>query len=255
MTAFDQLAPRYDHDFTQSAIGQYLRGRVQTRLKNLFPVGTRVLELGCGTGEDALFLAENGVQLVATDASEGMLATAQAKLKNQATVRLEKLDLGNLPPSFESQFDGVYANFGVLNCLPEWKNLAAWLAERVKLGGRLGFAVMPPYCLWEMLWHGLHGDFKVATRRFKSADFSINASARMPIYYPTVKRLKADFAPYFKVSRVMPLGLFLPPSDVYGVIEKRPSVLRSLIGLEGRFGEIGSLANFADHYWVELERI
>ncbi len=37
------------------------------------PPRCRVLEIGCGTGRDAAFLASNGFRLVAADASAAML--------------------------------------------------------------------------------------------------------------------------------------------------------------------------------------
>lgn len=40
----------------------------------------RVLELGCGTGEDSAVLAENGVDLVALDLSEDAVATAKKRV-------------------------------------------------------------------------------------------------------------------------------------------------------------------------------
>jgi hypothetical protein len=53
---------------------------------------------------------------------------------------------------------------------------------------------------------------------------------------------------------VEPLGLFLPPSDVYAVIERRPRLLRALTVLDQSFSRISQLALFADHYWIEFER-
>ena len=43
----------------------------------------RVLEIGCGTGEDALFLAQQGIHITATDASEEMLRITREKTENQ----------------------------------------------------------------------------------------------------------------------------------------------------------------------------
>jgi hypothetical protein len=74
------------------------------------------------------------------------------------------------------------------------------------------------------------------------------------VKYPTIRRLTRDFAPYFRKVYVQPLGLFLPPSDVFGAIEKRPRLLNLLMGLERRFVKYGWLAALADHYWIEFER-
>ena len=42
--------------------------------------GERVLELNCGTGEDAVHLARRGVRVLATDNSPRMLAAARSKI-------------------------------------------------------------------------------------------------------------------------------------------------------------------------------
>ncbi|MEQ7009438.1 class I SAM-dependent methyltransferase [Actinopolymorpha sp. B17G11] len=69
----------------------------------------RLLEIGAGTGQDSLFFAENGLDVVATDLSPAMVARCVAK-GIDARVR-DFLGLGEeFPPE---SFDAIYA----LNCL------------------------------------------------------------------------------------------------------------------------------------------
>src|SRR5690348_11622808 len=56
-SAFDGKAHDYDADFTATGLGSVLRVRVWDRLAVLFAGRERLLELGCGTGEDAVWLA------------------------------------------------------------------------------------------------------------------------------------------------------------------------------------------------------
>jgi hypothetical protein len=70
-----------------------------------------------------------------------------------------------------------------------------------------------------------------------------------------MRRLTRDFAPYFRRAHVEPLGVFLPPSDVYGVVEKRQRLFSLLLYLEERFGKSRMLALLGDHYWIEFARI
>ncbi len=254
MTAFDALAPTYDQDFTASPIAAYLRSRTQERLAQYFHAGDRALELGCGTGEDALWLARRGVRVLATDASAGMVEVAQAKTASEPRVTIERMDLRALP-ALDAQFDGVYANFGVLNCLDDWRPLSAWLAARVRRGGAAAFCVMSPFCLWEIAWHGLHGEWGVALRRLRgSARFEMGGES-LDIHYPTIRRLTRDFAPHFRRAFVMPLGVALPPTDAYGAVERRPGWLRRLMAVERRVERARWLALLADHYWIEFERV
>lgn len=261
--AFDPLSATYDNTFTHTQIGRYLRDQVHARLDRHFRTGNHVLELGCGTGEDALRLAERGIQVTATDVSEGMLASAREKTAGNPLVQVERLDLRTLTPyrplphGEGEQFDGVFSNFGPMNCLEEWRTLAGWLAARVKMGGIVGLGVMSPLCIWEPLWHGLHGNFKTATRRWrkKTVFHPDGVSEPIIVTYPSISRISNDFAPHFRRVYVQPLGLFLPPSDVFGAIEKRPRLLKTLMGLEKRFGHTSALAMLADHYWIEFQKI
>lgn len=251
MAAFDALAPTYDGDFTQQPLGRLLRARVHERLLTHFQAGDHVLELGCGTGEDALFLSQQDIQVTATDASDAMLTVARQKTQDAANVHVAHFDLQTLSANFDvtQQWAGAFSNFGALNCLTEWDSLAQWLHQRVVVGGMVGFAVMAPYCVWEFGWHMLHGKWDIALRRVRGDDFG-----DLRITYPTVKRLSDDFAPYFECVRVMPLGLFLPTSALFDVVQKRPWLMRRLVSLENRFQDANALAMFADHYWIEFQR-
>jgi SAM-dependent methyltransferase len=251
-TPFDAFAPTYDRDFTASPIARYLRARVHARLDRHFRPGDRVLELGCGTGEDALYLAARGVHVTATDTSPAMLDIARTKTQaagSQPLVAIQPLDL-NAPPADFPVFAGIFANFGVLNCLSDWRPLATWLVLHMQPGGIAAFGVMSPLCLWEIGWHSAHGDFRTAFRRLRHT----TTFGALPIHYPSIRRLKRDFAPHFRRVYVEPLGLMLPPSDVYGVIERRPRLLRTLTALDNRLSSISLFALCADHYWIEFER-
>jgi SAM-dependent methyltransferase len=253
MNPFDALAPTYDQDFSASPIARHLRARTHKRLAGCFQAGDHVLELGCGTGDDALWLAGRGVRVLATDASAGMVSAARAKTASEPLVTVKRLDLRDLPP-LNAQFDGAYANFGVLNCLADWRPLAAWLAAHVRRGGAAAFCVMSPFCLWEIGWHGLHGEWDAALRRLRgSARFEVGG-APLDIRYPTVRRLTRDFAPAFRRVHVMPLGFFLPPTGAYGAVERRPAWLRRLLALDRWAAGWRWLALFADHYWIEFRR-
>ena len=72
---FDSSATTYDSDFTFSEIGKLQRNRVHVFLaKNILNQNKlSVLEINCGTGEDALWLAERGCDVIATDASSKMI--------------------------------------------------------------------------------------------------------------------------------------------------------------------------------------
>src|SRR5512134_583429 len=63
---FDDMAAAYGASCTTTAYGTCLRAFVWERLDGVFGGAERVLEIGCGTGEDAVHLANRGVHVLAT---------------------------------------------------------------------------------------------------------------------------------------------------------------------------------------------
>src|SRR5689334_6743584 len=191
-------------------------------MERLFPPGAHVLELGCGTGEDAVWNARRGVHVTATDASPAMLAQTRQKVAAagvEALVEVQPLDFSqaaawNLPVG---TFDGVYSNYGALNCIAftEWPALARALIQAVKPGGHVGLCVIGRLCPWEMAWHGLHLHFKTAFRRLPGHAIAHLDGRYFPVYYPTPGQIARAFGSEWQRQRLMAVGVFLPPSDLY----------------------------------------
>ena len=78
---FDAIAGRYDESFTNSKVGAAQRASVWKELEKAFRPGDSVLEIGCGTGVDACFLAERGVTVAACDSSPQMINLAIRRIR------------------------------------------------------------------------------------------------------------------------------------------------------------------------------
>ncbi len=80
--AFDTVAQSYDASFTHSVIGIAQRDVVWSYLESSLSSSDKlnILELNCGTGEDALWFAKKGHKVLATDISEKMLGITQEKI-------------------------------------------------------------------------------------------------------------------------------------------------------------------------------
>jgi len=250
---FDHLAKDYDTVFTQDPIAAWLRQRVWARLDALFQPPMQVLELGCGTGEDAAYLMSRGVHVTATDASLKMLHQAQHKNPDLHT---HPFDFNNTDTwNLSGQFEGVYSNFGALNCTNQWASLAEYLASITTPQAKLGFGIMGRICLWETLWHASHLEFKTATRRWKGYHLAhLSDATPLMIYYPSPQMITSIFAPYFRVTNLIGLGVALPHTEAYDVVTKRPTLQRWLTHLEISLAERKIWRAIGDHYWIELER-
>jgi SAM-dependent methyltransferase len=250
------MAAAYDASFTRSLIGERMRRAVWQRLDSHFRPGDKVLELGCGTGEDAIYLAQRGVQVLATDISEGMLAVARAKiiaagLKHIITAEqmsIEKL-AHPLTCSPVQHFNGILSNFGALNCVADLPALAAGMARLLQPGGVAVLCVMGPLVPWEWGWYILRGQSLKALRRLRTGGTPWRG---LTIRYPSISAVQRAFRPYFRTLRVGAVGALVPPSYAEGWAKTHPAALHALDRLERCFETIWPLPWLADHYLIEL---
>jgi SAM-dependent methyltransferase len=257
---FTALAAGYDADFTYTALGRILRRRVWRRLRQNFEPGQHVLEVACGTGEDAVWLAGQGIQVTATDGSPEMIRVLRKKALRQdrgsciiaEVLSLQSIAAGETPFDLGS-FDGAFSNFGGLNTIDDWPALAGGLAALVRPGGRLVLVPMGPLCPWEIGWHLAHGQPRRAFRRFKGSTRARVGERTIPIWYPSAGRLRRDFRPWFKTMTVESLGLWLPPSYLRRLLCRWPEFWVGLSGLEAATGRL--TAGAGDHYILILERL
>jgi len=260
--AFDAVAAGYDADFTERRLGRWLRAAVWERLDGAFRPGERVLELGCGTGEDALRLARRGLRVTATDVSPGMLAVAKAKAEAaglEGRIRFLRLDAGRLEgagdPALDGPFAGAYSNFGALNCLPSRRELGRALAARIRPGGILALVIMGPLCPWETAWHLAHGELNTARRRWRpGVTAHVGDGRTLRVWYPSPRALRAELAPDWRMLDLAGVGALLPPTQLAHLAERWPRSFATLALLERRFRRAWPWTWLNDHYLAVFER-
>lgn len=77
------------------------------------PEGGEVLDLGCGSGRDSLYLIEHGFDVTAVDGSEELCELASIHI-GQDVLHLSFSEL-----NFENVFDGIWACASLLHTVPE----------------------------------------------------------------------------------------------------------------------------------------
>jgi SAM-dependent methyltransferase len=257
---FDAVAATYDAQFTETRLGRLLRQAVWETCAPYFQAGMRVLEVGAGTGEDAAWLGRRGIRVVATDASLAMVGLARAKAERHGLadrVAHYPFAAEELPSAgLEGPFDGVFSNFGALNCVEDLPAFAAWLAGQVRPGGRLVVVVMGPHCPWEILWHLGHGRPRTALRRLRRGGVVARIAGGPPfrVQYPTAASLARTFAPAFRVLAARGLGVFLPTTEAGHLVDRWPALFEALAGCERAIAHRFPFRALADHYVLVLER-
>ena len=261
---FDKIAPNYDELFTNTAIGKLQRNIICKYLDESLPINKQlnILELNCGTGEDAVYFAKKGFGVVATDVSEEMLKITEEKinkfgLSNYITIK--KLDLTN--PSdfnFEQKFDLVFSNFGGLNCVDKksLKNLSMVISSILNDRGRIIFVIMPKFSFWDSFYFLLKMKLNKVFRRASSKPLNVNLNGEnFQTFYYSPKEIVTTFGNKFKVQNIKPVGFLIPPSFLNNFFLKKKKTLLMLDTFESSVSNISFLANLSDHFLIDMELI
>lgn len=206
-SAFDRLAPVYGELWTDTAIGRLQREAFLRQVTPLFHECQRVLDLGCGPGDDAVALAGAGVQVTGIDSSAEMVRIARARGIDARRMAIESVaQLGE-------RFDGVISNFGAMNCVERLTDLREPLARMIRPGGWMALCFLNRVCFWETGWHIAHGHFRKSIRRWTGETQALG----MRVFYPDARDIEASFCPEFTLARRVGIGIFVPPSYVKGL--------------------------------------
>ncbi|HSI48900.1 MAG TPA: methyltransferase domain-containing protein [Ideonella sp.] len=269
--AFDTLASGYDRDFTHSLVGAAQRRTVWDTLDRCLARQSRpcsVLELNCGTGEDALHMARAGHRVLATDVSHAMLQVASDKLARAGlggAAQTRPLDLQALASGHVTaqelggRFDLVFSNFGGLNCLSPsaLQALAAPLASCLAPGGQIIAVVMPRLCLWESAWALLQLRPRLAARRWRGGPVPAQLSLGqppLPVWFHGVQEMDGAWHTHFERTLVRPVGLAVPPSAREALASRAPGWLALMERLDRRWLTAAWGARLSDHVLIQYRR-
>jgi len=260
-SAFDSVAKEYDATFTLTKIGKTQREIVWTYLNKILSgkEGLRILELNCGTGEDAIWFAKKGHTVLATDISDKMLEVTEKKaIKNKLNnkIKTNKIDLTKIDEFISNDtFDLVFSNFGGINCIPfkDLYNLPAFLSKLINPSGRLIMVIMPTFCIWEMFYFTLKFNFKKAFRRSstKKVKVKINDEEMLIDYYPPYL-VRKIFRKEFAQVALRPVGFFIPPSYLDKFFSSKHKTFNLMRKFESVIADWGTLSNYSDHFLIDF---
>jgi len=259
--AFDSVAATYDGPRGNNALIQRMRDLVWQQMAHRFPAGGHMLDLGCGTGHDAIHLAQAGCTVTATDWSPAMLERTRERSAEHgvaASVNARLVGAHDLQPLIADnlRFDGIYSNFGALNCVPDLAQMAAQCAQLLRPGGTMIFTVIGRICPWELAHYGLvKRNLKRARVRFEAGITPVNLNKHTiwtRYYWP--REFYRPFAPYVALTHYRALSLFVPPPYLTGLYDSARPVFEALAQLDERLGGWPLLRDMGDHFLIILTK-
>jgi ubiquinone/menaquinone biosynthesis C-methylase UbiE len=263
--AFDSSAGSYDSLYQANPIMAWMRKVSLATIRDTFAPGSRLLEIGCGTGDEALALASEGYQIVATDISPGMITAGRTKAQIQGITGVTWIPLpaGQLYDLIGDEgsgaFDGAFSSFGPLNCEPDLGRIADALARLLRPEGALVCSVMNRWCAWEISWALLHLRPGEAIRRLgpgwqPAGLASPEGDKSMMVRYYTPRTFLRALAPHFGLEKVCGLPVMLPPPYLSHLAKRYPALLEFSAYLERRLRNRFPFHSLGDHFLAVLTR-
>ena len=255
---FDIASAQYDTSFTFSKIGKAQRQMV---FKYLNPIINRnkklsILELNCGTGEDAIQFARLGHHVLATDISEGMINVANAKSHSKnLTFKIQDINTLN-QTHFNEKFDFIFSNFGGFNCLSKEQigNFFKTASTLLSVNGKIVLVIMPKHCLWERLYFTLKGNKKKAKRRNTIKSIPVNVEGvNVNTWYHNPEDIVSLEETNFSVNRINPIGLAIPPSYLENSFVANKLLMSFYKGID-HLVTSSYWSKYADHFLIELTK-
>jgi ubiquinone/menaquinone biosynthesis C-methylase UbiE len=128
--AYDAIAEIYDGHVPNTA---WMRTELRRHYLDVFRPGDHILDVGCGTGTEAVFMARHGLHVTAMDIAPLMIAETERKAAEfHVAERIDAriADLRELERWPAQGYDGIVSTFAALNMV---NSLAAFSSSAARL--------------------------------------------------------------------------------------------------------------------------
>ena len=257
--AFDSVAVDYDGPRGNNDLIRDMRSEMWRCLDATFAPGSRLIDLGCGTGLDAVRMAQLGHHVTATDWSPQMVERTRDRAERERlTERVQAVvvgahDLQHLNGA--GGYDGAYSNLGPLNCVPELADVSRECARLLKPGGALVFSVIGRVCPWEIAHYLRRGRWGRATLRFARGvvPVSMNHHTIWTRYYGP-REFYRHFKREFSLKYFRGLCVFAPPPYLTWVRDNHLAWHERLWRLDRRVAGLPIIRGMGDHFLMVMRR-
>lgn len=257
--AFNKQSVLFDQIYSANTIVQYKRKRVRDHLDKFLKPKSKILELNAGTGEDAIYFAQRGHHVHATDISQGMQKVLSQKILSASLTDKVSFELCSFTQleklKDKGPYDIIFSNFAGLNCTNELGKVLRSFPALLKREGIITLVLLPKFCLWETSLF-LKGKFKTAFRRFFSTR---GRSAHVEgeyfrCWYYNPAAIKKHLEKEFNVLALEGLCTLVPPSYIENFSEKYPKTFDALKGKEDKWKAKWPWRSIGDYYIISLKK-
>ena len=257
--AFDSVAADYDGPRGNNALIQDMRHEMWRWLDGEFAPGTALLDIGCGTGLDAVRMARRGHRVVAIDWSAQMSARTETRARAESVAdRVQAMPIGaHELERLEGAgpFDGAYSNLGPLNCVPDLAHVSRVCANLLRPGGALVFTVIGRLCPWEIAHYLRKGHWARAKVRFARGTVPIGMNQHTVwTHYYSPREFYRSFEHEFTLNHYRGLCVFAPPPYLSTIRDRSPRGYERLWRVDRRTAGWPLLRSLGDHFLIVMRK-
>jgi len=258
-TAFDSVAADYDGPRGNNDLIQDMRAEMWRWLDAQFGPESRLIDLGCGTGLDAVRMGQRGHFVTATDWSPLMVQRTKDRAeREQLSDRVQAFEVGGHELQrldATGSFDGVYSNLGPLNCVPDLAAVSRECARLLKPCGKLVFTVIGRVCPWEIAHYLRQGRGSRAAIRFarNTVAVGMNKHTIWTRYY-TPREFYRPFKDQFTLEHYRGLCVFAPPPYLTSIRDRHPRLYERLWRLDRLSAGWPVIRAMGDHFLIVMKR-
>ena len=249
--AYSRIAADYEALVAGDA---WMRRVLHAHYLRVFAAGDRILDLGCGTGIDAIFLAQHGVRVLGIDAAAGMIERARERARVcgvESMIEVRVFDASELS-TLGVRVDGAISAFAALNTVSDLAHLAMALRTVVRPGGRVIVHMLNRFSTWEYLGYVANFNWPAARETGRSSDreFTIGGQRVVHRMYRAADVAQVFGAAGFRLCRAYGLGALRPPHTVRRI---PGPIVNGLEWLDVRLGGLPRLRDGGRFFVLDLE--
>lgn len=259
---YDLIADHYDSVEGRNAISERVRrASLQLALASFRP-GDRILELGCGTGRDAVSLASHRIFIDASDVSPAMVEATRARADREGVGEFVRTSVNSAAVAANEggPYDGAYSNGAVLNLEPNFRELAQGLTRTLRPGAPAVLTAANRLSLFELLLYPLALRPRKAFRKLsRSVPIPISREGFGKRYvvatrFLTPREFVAPFVGSFVIEAWRGLQVFTPPWNMVDIATRFRDAVTPLEAIENRLGHVRGVRSLGAIYLLKLRR-
>ncbi len=253
--AFSRTAKKYDAFADDHPHLTRMRTKVYTHVERFVPRDARILELNCGTGIDAVALAQRGYTVHATDNAPGMLQQLPEKIESNQLgekVTFQRCSFTALDQVQGAPFDAIFSDLGGLNCVSDLSPVIQQLPKVLRPGGLVTWVLMPPVCLWELA-EIFRGQPRLAFRRFARRGTRAHLEGlNFMVYYFTPQQAVQWFGADYDCLTIEGLSVLTPTAESKNFAKRYTRLYRALSWLDDRVAFLAPWRGWGDFYILTM---